>query len=120
MLPASYRLCRRNDFDRVYRRGVSKSCPAFVLYCKRNGGQATRIGFSVSKKYGKAVQRNRIKRRLRAAAAEQMSQFRRGCDYILVVRRAAAECSYSQLCAFISQLVGSLEPPAAGRKKAQA
>ncbi|MBQ6807989.1 MAG: ribonuclease P protein component [Firmicutes bacterium] len=120
MLPARYRLRRRNDFDRVYRRGVAKSCPAFVLYCKRNGGQATRIGFSVSKKFGKAVRRNRIKRQLRAAAAEQMAHFRRGCDYILVVRRAAAEYSYQQLSELLSQLVRSLEPSASTKKKPQA
>lgn len=119
MLPASYRLRRRNDFDRVYRRGQSKACPAFVLYCKRNGGQATRIGFSVSKKFGKAVQRNRIKRQLRHAAAEQRSVFRDGCDYVFVVRRSAVNYNYQQLRDMMSQLAEGLSPVGNNKPKAR-
>ena len=110
MLPVSYRLRRRNDFDRVYRRGAVRTGPAFVLYCKSNGGQAVRIGFSVSKKYGKAVQRNRIKRQLRHAAAELLPLFLPDCDYVFVVRQAAAQLTYAQLRAEMARAVEALAP----------
>lgn len=119
MLPVRYRLRRRNDFDRVYRRGAVRPGPAFVLYCKSNGGQAVRIGFSVSKKYGKAVQRNRIKRQLRHAAAELKSLFLPDCDYVFVVRQGAAGLTYQQLRAEMARAVESLSPgrSASNRKK---
>ena len=91
-----------------------------VLYAKRNGGQATRIGFSVSKKYGKAVQRNRIKRQLRHAAAEQKDTFSPGYDYVFVVRRAAAGQSYPQLMGQMARLLKELSSPRGNQGKARA
>ncbi len=116
MLPASYRLRRRNDFDRVYRRGSARAGKAFVLYCKRGSGQAVRIGFSVSKKFGKAVQRNRIKRQLRHAVLEELESFRPGCDYVVVVRRAAAGLTYQQMREALAQLAAAFSDPEEARR----
>lgn len=111
MLTREYRLRLRRDFNRVYRRGQSIAVPAFVLYRWKNGGGVPRLGFSVSKKIGKAVVRNRIKRRFRAAVREEFSSFDAGYDYIFVVRRAALDMDYAALRAAIVK--GAV---AAGRK----
>ena len=86
MLPRCFRLKRQQDFHRVYRRGESRAYPAFVLHRKNNGG-GKRFGFSVSKKLGNAVARNRVRRRLRPA----------GADYVFVARSAAVDLEWSEL-----------------------
>ena len=112
MLAREYRLRQHRDFTRVYRRGHSIAVPAFVLYRRGNGGTGTRIGFSVSKKIGKAVVRNRIKRRFRAAVREELAAFDPGYDYIFVVRRAALELDYTALRSVIAKGTAAV-----GRKK---
>lgn len=57
-----------------------------------------RFGFTVTKKLGNAVTRNRIKRRLREAVRSVAPEFaREGCDYVLIARHAALSQSFEQL-----------------------
>jgi ribonuclease P protein component len=97
MLPKKYRLTRNQDFRRVYRKGRSVAYPLFVLYSRKNGQKIFRIGFSVSKKVGKANKRNLVKRRFREAARNQIINFCHGHDYIFIVRNKATEATYSQI-----------------------
>jgi ribonuclease P protein component len=61
-----------------------------------------RVGFTVSKKVGNAVVRNRVKRRLRAAADEIIgARSKPGRDYVLVGRRESEERAYRDLLADI-------------------
>ncbi len=58
-----------------------------------------RVGFTVSKKVGNAVRRNRAKRRLRAAAREVLPKHARpGFDYVIIGRAATPERIYNDLC----------------------
>jgi len=60
--------------------------------------QVARVGFTVSKKVGNAVARNRARRRLKAAAAEVMPGLARpGTDYVIIGRGATVKRSYSDL-----------------------
>ncbi len=86
MLPSASRLIRRSDFGRVYSRGKSCATDLVVVYVLPNRGQTTRIGFSVSKKLGKAVIRNRVKRKLREAVRETLPELTTGYDVIIVAR----------------------------------
>ena len=106
MLPEVNRLRQRRDFKRIYQRGKSLALPCFVLYWYKNPKNETRIGFSVSKKIGKAVARNHLKRRLRAIAKEQLTKFPSGYDYIFIVRTAAVTADYAALS---KQLVQALQ-----------
>lgn len=62
---AIHRLRESRDFRRVFRRGKSTASVNFVLYWAPNREGFYRVGFSVSKKVGNAVERNRLKRILR-------------------------------------------------------
>jgi len=97
MLPKPLRLCSRRDFKRVYQRGQMVVLPTLALYWRKNGEKSPRIGFSVSKKLGGAVQRNRVKRRCRAAARELLSLCPPGYDLIFVARAAAVRVEYGCL-----------------------
>lgn len=115
MLAKAFRLRQRRDFSRAYQRGRSLVCPAFVLYGRRSGNPTPRVGFSVSKKVGNAVVRNRIKRRFRHAAHQRLDRFRPGWDYVFVVRKAAENYPFAKLGRDLDQALRDFPPPRAAK-----
>ena len=93
-------LKKRSDFLIVQRQGRKWVSSGLILQYKENGLNQSRIGFTVSKKVSKsAVKRNRIKRRLREAAADILpAKAKSGFDYILLGREATATRPYGDLC----------------------
>ena len=88
--PGRGRLTRSADFDRVVRRGRAHASREFVLYVfPRDEAGPPRLGLSVSRKVGGAVQRNRVKRLLREAFATESSQLPPGTDAVVVARSEA-------------------------------
>lgn len=90
------------DFIRAYKRGKSAITPCIALYYIPNKQNVLRLGITVSKKIGGAVQRNRAKRIMRAAFAQIAPSLKPGYDYIMVARaRAPYKKSgdiYAELC----------------------
>ena len=86
-----------SDFHRIYARGKSAVSPCVVIYCRKNRLGTNRFGFTVSKKLGKAVLRNRIRRRLREIVRLNGARTEQGYDLILVARGRAAEADYHRL-----------------------
>ena len=92
-----YRLRRNSDFQYTYKKGRSLRHPLLVLIYRNTNRTRTRIGFSITKKFGNAVQRNRIKRQLREILRLQYHQLKQGYDLIFVVRKEAKGASYQIL-----------------------
>jgi ribonuclease P protein component len=92
------RLRHRRDFLAAAA-GAKASTAGFVLQERPRGdGGPARVGFTVSKKVGGAVERNRVRRQLREIV--RLSAARKlhgGSDYVMVGRRAALEMSFSRL-----------------------
>ncbi len=87
-----HRLQQNRDFRTVFLHGTSVANRYYVLYVlKRRKGEATKVGFSVSKKVGNAVVRNRTKRLLRESLRRHVQQFDRGF-FIVVIARKEAPC----------------------------
>lgn len=93
-----YRLCKREDFSKVYKGGKSIANHQFVLYYKGNRAlERFRLGVSASKKVGGAVQRNRIRRRVKEIVRLHADQIKGGYDLILIVRSGAMKLDYAGL-----------------------
>jgi ribonuclease P protein component len=88
--PGRVRLSRSADFDRVFRHGRSHAGRELVLYVfPRGESERPRLGLSVSRKVGGAVQRNKVKRLLREAFDLEGGRLPAGTDVVVVARHEA-------------------------------
>jgi ribonuclease P protein component len=89
------RITRSGDFDAVYRRGRSATGRHLVAYVfardDRPAGSPPRLGLSVSRKVGDAVERNRVKRVLREQFAPLAGGLPTGVDVVVIARPGAAQ-----------------------------
>jgi ribonuclease P protein component len=92
------RLKQRADFLAAAG-GLKAATSAFVLQArKRSDDGPVRVGFTVSKKVGGAVERNRVRRRLRAIVRlSAAGNLRTGHDYVLIGRRAALSLPFERM-----------------------
>lgn len=102
MLPIASRLKRRSDFGRVYSKGRSYATDLVVVYILPGRNDVTKIGFSVSKKLGGSVARNRVKRLLREAARGLLPRVKNGYYVIVIARVRAGGASLNDLSAALN------------------
>lgn len=90
-------LKKNSDFKKVYTKGKSAANRYLVLYKFPNKESERRFGFSISKKVGKAVCRNRLRRILKEICRLNLERFPDGYDFIFIVRQSASDQEYRQL-----------------------
>ena len=98
------RLTKRQDFAAVYRRGRPYRSGLVILRALRTSQPLSRFGFTVGRPLGKAVVRNRVKRRLREAV--RSLPVVPGWDLVLNARRGAEEADYRRLRSVVAELMG--------------
>jgi ribonuclease P protein component len=116
--PKRGRLSRSAEFERVYRQGRSHGNRHLVLYTfPREGSSGSddepRVGLSVSRKVGGAVERNRVKRLLREAFASEAKRLPAGHDVVVVARPEARELAEREGLDGIRGALGELVDKAA-------
>ena len=89
--PKHFHLRRPVEFSRVYDGGIKKHSRGFVVFRLANNLKHPRLGLSVSRKFGCAVRRNRIKRHIREAFRLRWQDWRlEGFDLVVIPKRGAA------------------------------
>ena len=100
-----HRLRRAADFQRARRHGRSWSNALVVLNAAPADGGPSRWGFSVSRRVGKAVARNKVRRRLREIARRTLPSLPPGWDLVLPARPAAARAAHANLAMAVHDLL---------------
>ena len=85
------------DFRRIYKRGRNYAGPLVVVYAERDRARRSRLGITVTAKIGKAVVRNRIKRRIREAYRGMEDHIAPGFSLVIVARSRAKDAAYADI-----------------------
>jgi ribonuclease P protein component len=93
------RLRANADFERLRREGRTWAHPLLVLSVQPNGLEYSRFGFAVGRRIGKAVERNRIKRRMRESVRIRLKrrEIATGWDVVLIARLPIRDASFHQV-----------------------
>lgn len=93
-----HRLKKNEDFSAIFRHGKSYADAKLVIYYrKKDPALPFRVGFSVGKKIGKAVQRNRIKRVMREVVRLHAAHIPNGIDLVLIARPKISEQPFREV-----------------------
>ena len=109
-------LKKNYEFRRLYNKGKSAVSQSLVVYCRRNSGTGNRLGITVSTKIGGAVQRNRIRRRLKEIYRLNEGKAAPGYDIVIVARKRSRFAGYRELENSVLALFRKLGIMASDRK----
>ncbi|RPH35614.1 MAG: ribonuclease P protein component [Chloroflexi bacterium] len=100
-MPAFPTLRRRADFEAVVRSGSVSATRLLVLRARRTEGPTTRIGLATPASLGGAVERNRVRRRMRELVRARHGEMGAGWDLLMIMKPAAAAATYAELGAVL-------------------
>ena len=101
-------LTKNHEFKKLYNKGKSAASKFVVIYCIRNGIEENRLGITVSTKLGGAVERNRIRRRLKEIYRLNEHSLRAGYNIVLVARLRCRNVGWGELEASVRSLFKKL------------
>ena len=91
------RLRRRGDFEIIAKEGIRKHTKNFLIIVRKNDRGFSRLGAVASKRLGKAVERNRIKRLMREFFRRNKDRLPPSMDYVIVGKKGAQDLQYAQV-----------------------
>ncbi|MDD5017674.1 MAG: ribonuclease P protein component [Eubacteriales bacterium] len=105
ILRREYSLRRNKEFRYVYKRGKSVSDRNFTLIYVKTKTPHLKVGFSVSKKLGNSVERNRIKRRVKEAFFSMLDGVSKKCLLVFVPKEHVKEAAFEEILLSVSRLL---------------
>ncbi len=99
------RILKRSEFIDLYLHGQRYSTENFVVIIRKNGGNISRLGISVSKKVGNSVKRNRVKRMIREFFRHNKQDIPKGYDILIVALEQAHKSPFSVVHAELGDLL---------------
>ncbi len=98
-------LKKNGQFVYAYKKGKAKSTKSMTLIFVRARTYNTKVGFSVSKKIGNAVVRNKVKRRLKDSFGRYMPLVKNGYYVVFATRKPIAEATFAQIHSDVGYLL---------------
>jgi ribonuclease P protein component len=102
-------LRRKADFAALGRQGIARSNQLLALRALRTDGPETRLGLSTPRNVGGAVERNRLRRRLRELMRARRAELGVGWDLLLIARPEAGRATYAELGEALASLLRRLD-----------
>jgi len=99
------KICKKQDYLTIYEQGVRRYSKHFTMIEYRNQEGIRRLGITVSKKVGIAVQRNRVKRLLREFFRLNKSRFSSSHDIVIIAKKDAHSLTYQDVCRELGSLL---------------
>lgn len=101
--PRAARLLKHSDFDRVYKQGRRHFSSHMTVFFLRKPEGTARVGFTVGRVLGGAVERNRIKRRLREAVRLRRAALQGAVDVVINPKKSVLTVEFSMLVEEVSR-----------------
>jgi ribonuclease P protein component len=120
--PKSAHLLKHADFDRVYREGkrhFSRSMTFFYLRRDAPGPAGARVGFTVGRVLGGAVDRNRMRRRLREAVRSKLNALTAAVDVVINPKKSVLTSEFPGLVSEVERAFQVIQSNAAGDKSSR-
>lgn len=109
-------LSKRRDYELVFKEGVNSVSKNLVAYARANELDVNRLGLSVSKKIGRAVIRNRIKRLIREAVKKISWKMPVGYDFVFIARKDSVRSTLDDFLCEIEEFIEGLKEKTIFRK----
>ena len=106
-LPKARRVLRSSEFKHIYQAGARMTSRYFAAFCLRTNAGApvtSRFGFTTPRNLGKAVTRNRLKRRMREAVRNQMGMLPMNWSIVFNPRRSVLDARFEDLCREVGRI----------------
>ena len=103
-----HRLRKNSQFQYIYKKGERTHTDNFTLFAVKSKYQGYKIGFSISKKLGKANKRNLLKRRMREITRQNF-QIPSFCNYVILAKENATQLTFEQLKEELTRLFEKYE-----------
>ena len=92
-----YRLRSNMEFQKVYNKGKNYWNRNLILFVKKNNLGYTRIGYTITKKIGNSVVRNRIRRQMKEICRLNFDQIEKNYDLVFIAKRNIIDISFKEL-----------------------
>lgn len=101
-----YRLRKNMEFKKVYSGGKNYWNRNLILYVRKNKLDNSRVGFTITKKIGNAVVRNKIRRRMKEIYRLRLGNIKNGYDLIFIPKKNVIDISYKELESAMVHIMG--------------
>ena len=112
--PKAARLLKPAEFRKIYQDGIRISGPLFAAFCLRTERDAAqsgpRLGFTTPRAFGRAVVRNRARRRIREALRVRLDTLTPDWDLVINPRRAVLDATHEELVREVERLLSRCKP----------